>query len=340
MVVAVVLLGLMAVAPSPTVLVGLLFVGGLGSAAFHPAATAMVRAASGGKAETAVGLVAGGGTVGVALGPVVLISLLSLAGTAVTPVVAVPGLVAAGWLWYAARRHPAAAASGARGNALRGLPTLLRGTVGVLALVAVLADLAWFTFLSAMPLWLVGEGLAHDATVIGWTLATFNLAAAAGGVAAGWLSSRVGRRSVVVGSLAAAAPAMAAVLLTAPGSIMFFVLVALGGAFSHGAHPVLIVAAQEAAPDASATATGLVMGFAMGAAGVLYIGVGALQQLLTLEPAMLAGFIAALPAAGVGWWALTRRPDLGHPSRARHEALATVLCRCATCHCAPCPGVC
>src|SRR5690625_6771907 len=60
-------LSLMGIAPNPWLLLLLLLLGGLGSAAFHPAGTGMARDAARGKGGLAVGLFSAGGTLGLAL---------------------------------------------------------------------------------------------------------------------------------------------------------------------------------------------------------------------------------------------------------------------------------
>jgi hypothetical protein len=55
-------------------------------------------------------------------------------------------------------------------------------------------------------------------------------------------------------------------------------------------------------------ASGLLMGFAASGAGLLYVGVGWLQESLGLTAAMQIGFLAVIPAALLASW-LLRRPQ-------------------------------
>lgn len=75
-----VLLSQIAWVPNAAVLFGVLAVGGVGSAAFHPAATSLARDALPDRSRVVVGVFAAGGTVGLALGPVIVL----LVGTATT----------------------------------------------------------------------------------------------------------------------------------------------------------------------------------------------------------------------------------------------------------------
>lgn len=324
------LVALVGVAPSVTVLFALLLVGGLGSAAFHPAAISMARPAGGARAGLAVSLVSAGGTLGLALGPLLVLSIVATWGVGATPWLMLPGVVL-GLLMYVVA--PAPASRRESGGRLLD-PRLVKGPVGLLSLAAILANISVVTFSSAIPLWMVtAHGVARDSTLIGWTLGAFNLSAALGGIAAGALAARVSRRLLVSGTLLLAVPPLAAVLLLEPGSAAFFAAVVLAGAMGHASLPVLIISAQELAPHAMATASGMLMGFALGTAGVLYVVIGWLQELLGLVPAIGISYALLVPAALLAYRVLTRYRDLlGGTSPGTAAATA---CACATC---PCPA--
>ena len=72
-----ILFSLIGIVPNIYVLFGLILVGGLGSAALHPAMASMARAAGGSKPELAVGLFSAGGTLGIAVGPIIIMTVLA-----------------------------------------------------------------------------------------------------------------------------------------------------------------------------------------------------------------------------------------------------------------------
>jgi MFS transporter, FSR family, fosmidomycin resistance protein len=74
-------------------------------------------------------------------------------------------------------------------------------------------------------------------------------------------------------------------------------VVAAAGALVNAGLPLMVVAAQDLAPHAMGAASGLLMGFTWGTAGLLYVGIGALQELAGIGPAMLVSFLALVPAA-------------------------------------------
>lgn len=324
LVLSVSLLSLMAVAPSVWTLLGLLVVGGLGSAAFHPAGTSIARAAAGeagGRREFAVGLFSAGGMLGLALGPVLVLAVTTTLGLGYTPWLMVPGLVLGvlvNLVAPASSRPQQPRASSARVLDVPSLRRLLAGPVGLLCVAGILMEVAFVTFTSGMPLWLVARrGVARDAALLGWTLTTFYLAAALGGLAAGALSRRVDRRRLVAGSMALAPLPLVAVFALEPGTPLFFGAVGLAGALANAGFPLLIVSAQDLAPDAEATASGMLMGLTVGAAGVLYAGIGQLQEVVGLTPAMGVSYLTLIPGAALAHAVLARHRSGPGPTSLR-----------------------
>ena len=182
-----------------------------------------------------------------------------------------------------------------------------------------------------MPLWLVqARGLAYDSALIGWTLASFSLAAAVGGVIAGVLSARFSRRWLVAGSMILAPLPSWVLFRLEPGTAPYFLVVMAAGALLHAGSPVLVVSAQDLAPHAVAAASGMLMGFAAGTAGVLYIGVGHLQELIGLAPAMSLIYLLPIPGALLAFHVLGKASRIGTQQTATAEE-ARAICLCAPC---------
>jgi FSR family fosmidomycin resistance protein-like MFS transporter len=194
-----VLLSLIGVVPTVPLLFAVLLVGGLGSAAFHPAGTSMARAAYIRNSGLAVSLFGAGGTLSLALGPVLVLSVVATFGLSFTPWLMIPGVILGVLTYFVMpplERTP-------RDHQHRFFDRrLFAGPVRLLCVAGILSYISAVTFSSAMPLWLVQEqGVARDDTLIGWTLAAFSLSAAVGGVTAGALSTRVSRRMLVSGTM-------------------------------------------------------------------------------------------------------------------------------------------
>jgi MFS transporter, FSR family, fosmidomycin resistance protein len=169
---------------------------------------------------------------------------------------------------------------------------------------------AFVSFTNAMPLYLVSvRGVAPDAVVIGTTLAAYGVASAAGGMLAGAFERRIGRARLIVGSMLLALPALVLAMTLEPGTIAYFTIIAVAGALTNASVPLLVVTAQDLAPHAVGTASGMVMGLTWGTAGVAYIGFGALQEAIGIAPALYASFVFMLPAAAVAAHVLRRHRD-------------------------------
>jgi len=299
-------LSLIAIVPSPTLLVPLLLIGGLGSAAFHPAATTIARQAAGKKRGLALGVFSAGGTVGMAFGPLVIGAFIIGGWLSYTPLLMLPGLVLGALIYLLL--PPVAPQDAAHRAKLFDLE-LFKGPVGRLCLAGVLRSISWTAIINGAPLWLVhSKGLSATSPVVFWTITVFTLSGAAGGILAGLIEHRLSRQALVTGSMLLATLPLAAFLLSAPGTVPYFLALVLSGVFVNGGLPIMVVAAQDAAPHAVATASGMMMGLTWGTAGVLYLGVGALQNAIGMNAAMWLSLVPLVPGALVAHRVLRARP--------------------------------
>lgn len=151
------------------------------------------------------------------------------------------------------------------------------------------------------------HGLAYDAALIGWTLALFSLSAAFGGIIGGVLSHRLSHRLLITGSMLLALLPLFAIFYLEPGTLHFFLAVMLAGGLLNAGLPLMIVTAQDLAPHAAAAASGMLMGFSGGVAGVLYIGIGRMQEVIGLTPAISLSYLSLIPAALLAFYVLGKR---------------------------------
>jgi FSR family fosmidomycin resistance protein-like MFS transporter len=302
-------LSLIGVAPALYLVFVLLVIGGLGSAALHPVGMTIAGGPNVRNRALGVGFFAAGGMIGFALGPVLILYLVSRGGTDATPWLMIPGLLlgiavyALLPVWEPHGRRP-----------LRALFdwTLIRGPLGLLALGGSFAALAFVSFTSSVPLWLVREhGYDTDAALIGWTLSVFALGAGVGSLLGGALAPRLGRGPTIVGSLLASGLPLAGVLTVEPASPAFFAAAGLAGALLYTSSPVVVVVAQDLAPQAPAAASGMVIGLTAAVAGAVYIGLGRLQEAIGLDAGIAVGFAMVVPAAATGLLVLLRHPAVG-----------------------------
>lgn len=298
-----VVLSLIAVMPTLGLLFAALLLGGMGSAAFHPAGTTLARNAGGANKALTVSLFSAGGTLGLALGPAVILGLARTVGLAYSPLLMLPGLLLGGLMFAFAPSQPKAERK--QSAAFFDLRLFLT-PVGVLCAAGILRSVAFVTFNNAVPLWLVSQGVGKDSFVISLTLFLYAFFAGVGGVLAGALARRMSYQWLITGSMVVALPVYLLLLHTVPGSAAYYALVMSAGLLINAGLPLMIVAAQDLAPQAVGAASGLLMGFTWGVAGLLYIGVGYLQEVIGLAPAMQLSFWTLLPGALLSYLVLRR----------------------------------
>ena len=298
------LLSLMGVVPDAALLFVLLFVGGLGSAAFHPSGTSMARAAGGKNKALTVSLFSAGGTLGLALGPSIILLLARTVGLQFSPLLMIPGVLLGIAMYFLIPVQPKT--DRAVNPRLFDID-LFRGPVGVLCVSGILRSVSYVTFTNAVPLYLVSQGAARDSSLISTTLLAFSLAAGTGGILAGILGRHISSQILITGTMLLALPLFYGIFWVPAGSALYFVFVVLAGVLVNAGLPLMVVAAQDLAPHAVGTASGMMMGFTWGCAGILYIGNGWVQQYVGLTAAMQLSFLSLLPGAVLAFWVLRKQ---------------------------------
>jgi len=284
---SVAVLSLIGLSTSVWMLAAVLVVGGLGGAAFHPPAAAVVHRESPGRQAFAMSVHITSGAFGQALGPVLFASFAVAWGLSWTPLLMVPVLVPLA-LWL--RRMPAIGRLTER-HAQSGLSALrpYARPLTLLYLIVVLRTLTAVSFATFTPVMLTRRGLSVSQAALVSTL--FMLATSAGTFIGGALADRFGARRIIITSLVGAVP----FLVVAPSlhGWMFVVVLALGGFLLQSTLPVNVTFAQTIAPISAATVSSLMMGFAWGVGGLSAPLVGMLADRAGIAQALTV--MAALP---------------------------------------------
>ena len=313
-------LSLMGLASGFGILILVLVLGGLGSAAFHPAAAATAARVTAGRGSGLRHAVFSfGGAIGYAAGPLVAVLVVGWRGLEGMWVAMLPAFLLAGALWFAlpadpvrdraARgRHPDAT-DGRRPPLKRRAGTLFAGPIALVFGISALTAFVQRVFLTMEPIVMAGAGKSEIAGAAALTL--YLGAQAAGTLSGGWLADRVDRRNLLVGITLLSFPAYFLALWFPPGGATSLVFVAMAGVLGMAALPPIVVIAQEAAPGRAALNSGIVMGlaWATGSVGVLGAGVlgdmlGARVAALACTPVVLVATALALHPALAGY----RRP--------------------------------
>jgi FSR family fosmidomycin resistance protein-like MFS transporter len=266
-----VLLGLVGVIKDYSLMVFTVALAGLGTAAFHPQASAMITAMSGERRGFFQALFITSGNMGWALTPPLVVPFVQAYGLELTPVLMLPGVLPAVLLWF----HAPTVQAGPGTPPPPLWPTLRPVWAELTKVVLVVAcrSLAYFSLVAFLPLYLQHENIS---LLTGSRLLFLMLASGAmGGMVGGYLSDLFGRKVVIVTSLMAASPLFHLFLGT--GGLMSYLLLALAGAALLASFSVTIVVAQEAVYKNAAMAAGLMLGFGIGVGG---LGVGLMGLLV------------------------------------------------------------
>jgi FSR family fosmidomycin resistance protein-like MFS transporter len=284
--VSVALLSLIGVAWSPAVLGVVLVAGGLGGAAFHPAAAALVHRLGGRRRGLAMSIHITGGSIGYSLAPVLFAPFVGTFGLSWTPLLALPGLlILAAILARAPAVSPFGAGPSGGFSDLRPYAKPLT----LLYLIVVLRTMTSLSLATFVPVLLTRQGWSVG--MAGAAVSIYLFAASMGGFTGGPLADRFGSKRVIAASMVLATPLLVAATRTEGWPLV--ILLAAGGFFLQSTLPVNVTFAHQVAPVSAATVSSLMMGFAWGTGGLTAPLVGSMADRLGIEPTLTA--IAFLP---------------------------------------------
>lgn len=246
---------------------------GLGVAAYHPEGSKFARFASGPRKASGMSLFSVGGNLGFAAGPVLatlFFGLMGLAGSAgffalngimaLILLIFLPAITGTG----AAPPPPAAGVE----NAARKAPELSAAMIGpvvVLVLVIIMRTWVHFGLVTFLPQYYV-HYLHHSEKYAASLTSLFLLAGAFGTLAGGPAADRWGLKTVIVLSMASMVPLL--YFFVHSSGIWTPVVVVLSGFALISTFAITVVFGQELLPNNVGLASGLTLGFGIGAGGV------------------------------------------------------------------------
>ena len=250
--------------PGYAAILALVVAMGLGVAAYHPEAYKTATSVAGERKATALSWFSLGGNVGVALGPPVITALVTVAGLMGSLGLLAPTLIASLLLLavlpsFSQSVAPrAAAAAAARG-------VNMPYAMAILILVVTIRSWTTLGFTTFVPFYYI-DILGADPRLVGPLLFVFLGAGAVGTVIAGPFADRWGPRAFMQWVLLAALPFGALFLLTR--GVLAFVMLGIFGALLTSSFTVSVVLGQAYLPRNAGMASGLIVGFAIGAGGL------------------------------------------------------------------------
>jgi len=282
-----------------------MLIGGVGVSAFHPQASTW--AALGMKRDRAkwMSVFISAGTLGIALAPAFFKEVITRAGFERILWAALPGVAVSVFLVLLVREPAEAAAAPKRGF---DWPTLRRvwKPLTILYFGVFFRSAVQVTYSQFLVLYLSRER-GYSIHAAAYTLTLYLASGAVGGILGGYLFNRLGARRLIIASFALSVPFMAVFFLTS--SPLGLVSLVLGGLILLFTIPVNVVVAQQLVPSQAATVSALLMGFAWGAAGMIFIpATGWLADRTSLHVALSALLIFPV----LGWASARYLPeDLG-----------------------------
>ncbi len=272
--------------------------GGAGIAAFHPQASSMATAWMEGKRGRAMAFFISSGTLGLALGPTYFSAISEAWGLSGTHWGALPGLLVSALLIFGLPKGRRPVRRAARMADLRALASVWK-PLSILYLLVFIRSIVQITFTQFIPLYLHRER-GYSVASASHTLSLYLAAGAIGGFVGGHLSDRLGGRTVILLSMIGSVPFLAVFFLT--GGALSIAGLLLGGLILLFTIPVNVVMAQELIPSQAGTVSALMMGFAWGTAGLIFIPLtGLAADLFSMHYALAAligfpllGFLVSL----------------------------------------------
>jgi FSR family fosmidomycin resistance protein-like MFS transporter len=256
-------IALTGVAPSYYALLALVMVSGFGVAAYHPEGYRTATQVAGERKATGVSIFSTGGNIGIAVGPPLITMLLVSFGLPGTLGMLLPGLLVTVLLMAVLPGLSRPLPARAQGATLAP-KTMVKG-MSLLVLVVAIRSWTQLGFTTYMPFYYL-EVLKGDPRMVGTLLAVFLGAGAVGTLVAGPISDRIGHRRYMV-SVFFLTPPLAVAFLLASGIWTFVLLAALGFVLV-STFTVTVVLGQAYMPRNLGMASGLIVGFAIGAGGV------------------------------------------------------------------------
>lgn len=253
-------------ATSLPLLLCLVVLTGVGTAAYHPEASRVAHYAAGTERAAAMSIFSVGGNVGFALGPLFLAGASLLLGLHGTVLFLLPGSAA---LTLFLRHHPEARVREAKErDDPAGVNDLW--SAALLVCTVMFRSALLFAAITFVPLYAVHEGVPPatasllDFAVLG--------AGAVGTYLGGPIADRIGRPLFVWLALLVATPFV--YLIGHCQGLGLVIALAASGFFLVSTFAVTVVLNQEALPRALGVASGLSIGFAVGGGGLLVLFLG------------------------------------------------------------------
>ena len=289
-----VLMSMLGLVSSYGLLIVLLVIVGLCSAAFHAVAPVVAGRLSGGSLGRGMSLWMVGGELGRALGPLVIVTAIHMFTLNKVPWLMVPGIFITAWIAYRVEQSQPESPDPRYALPWRDALNRMRPVFLPIVGLIVVRGFMFAALTIYLPIFLTEQG--SGLWMAGASLTIFQTAGVLGAYLGGTLSDRFGRKRVLFVTMGSAAIAMFVFLSSNP-FVQIPLLIILGLTLV-STTPVIMAVIQENFPHNRALANGSYMSLSFVLRSVIVVVVGAMGDLIGLRSAFfISGFIliAGLP---------------------------------------------
>ena len=270
---------------------------GLGTAAFHPQSAVFTARASSKRSGLGMSIFVTGGSAGHALGPIIIIPIVTMLGMHYSLLTMVFGIAVSALMLYslpglehAPHRHTTTTVPQTKSRLWR------HGTIIFLWFIVSARALIIMGFLNFLPIYL--HNRSFSLFLAGASMTIFELSGSVGSLLGGSISDYYGRKPVIVYSLLLSLPFL--YLFVQVHNIFAFFALAIAGLFIYSSIPVVILMAQELYPARINTVSSLMMGVSWGVGGLLMAPLGVFADRFGIRAAFLMlisiGVVASVAA--------------------------------------------
>jgi MFS transporter, FSR family, fosmidomycin resistance protein len=245
----------------------LLALSGLGVAAYHPVAARFINQVAPTRRGTTMSVFSVGGTLGLALGSLLLGVVVSGGGLQGTAWLLLPsGAMAVLLISQVRRLNTLDATAAKRRQTRRQVPRDSWGRFALLTMVIIGRSVAFYGLTVFVPLyWIVALHASRLAASA--ALAAVLLSGVAGSLTGGRIADANGPRGIILTGLGLLALCLVALALAPPGLIAALLLLPLGFGL-YAPHSVMVAMGQEMLPNHVGVASGVALGLAVSTGGL------------------------------------------------------------------------
>ncbi len=269
---------------------------GFGIASFHPEGFKTAHFFTGDKKATGMSIFAVGGNLGIAVGPIIALSLVSHFGLGGTLGLILPGILIAAILFLnmPMLTKPVASAHKEAKEKTK-IPLSTNRKVSFLLLIGVATLRAWtqLGMVAYIPFYYI-DYLKGNPIYAGKLISTFLLAGALGTLIGAPLADRWGHKTFLSVTLLLSFPLL--LLFYYSSGLMSFVILGIAGMVLVSTFALTTVMAQSLLPQNLGIASGMMVGFTISAGGIGVTLLGAIADIWGVPMAMKTVFVLPLIA--------------------------------------------